>query len=45
MQQLLSFVGNGEINKMVSAKMFSYQNSCRHAWKDLPESRLFSLPL
>ncbi|PWA66999.1 protein kinase-like domain, Phloem protein 2-like protein [Artemisia annua] len=36
---LLSFVGNGERNKMVSAKMFSYKNSCRHAWKALPESR------
>ncbi|GJU73450.1 kinase-like domain, phloem protein 2-like protein [Tanacetum coccineum] len=36
---LLSFEGNGERNEMVSATMFSYENSCRHAWKSLPDSR------
>ncbi|GJU10050.1 kinase-like domain, phloem protein 2-like protein [Tanacetum coccineum] len=36
---LLSFVGNGERNEMVSATMFSYINSCPHEWKYLPESR------
>ncbi|GJZ33050.1 kinase-like domain, phloem protein 2-like protein [Tanacetum coccineum] len=36
---LLSFVGNGERNQMVSATMFSYINSCPHDWKSLPESR------
>ncbi|GJW30434.1 kinase-like domain, phloem protein 2-like protein [Tanacetum coccineum] len=36
---LLSFVGNGERNEMVSATMFSYINSCPHDWKSLPESR------
>ncbi|PWA74801.1 protein kinase-like domain, Phloem protein 2-like protein [Artemisia annua] len=36
---LLSFVGNGERNEMVSATMFSYINSCPHEWKSLPESR------
>ncbi|GJU15207.1 kinase-like domain, phloem protein 2-like protein [Tanacetum coccineum] len=37
--QLLSFDGNGERNKMVSAAMFSYLNSCPHEWKSLQESR------
>ncbi|GJW56713.1 kinase-like domain, phloem protein 2-like protein [Tanacetum coccineum] len=36
---LLSFDGNGERNKMVSATMFSYKNSCRNEWKSVPESR------
>ncbi|GJV59328.1 kinase-like domain, phloem protein 2-like protein, partial [Tanacetum coccineum] len=36
---LLSFVGNGERNEMVSATIFSYINSCPHEWKSLPESR------
>ncbi|GKB98899.1 kinase-like domain, phloem protein 2-like protein [Tanacetum coccineum] len=36
---LLSFVGNGERNEMVSATMFSYINSCPHGCKSLPESR------
>ncbi|GJW33817.1 kinase-like domain, phloem protein 2-like protein [Tanacetum coccineum] len=36
---LLSFVGNGERNEMVSATMFSYTNSCPHEWRSLPESR------
>ncbi|PWA53497.1 protein kinase-like domain, Phloem protein 2-like protein [Artemisia annua] len=36
---LLSFDGNGERNKMVSATMFSYINSCPHEWKSLQESR------
>ncbi|PWA62780.1 protein kinase-like domain, Phloem protein 2-like protein [Artemisia annua] len=36
---LLSFNGNGERNKMVSAAMFSYKNSCPHEWKSLQESR------
>ncbi|PWA46625.1 protein kinase-like domain, Phloem protein 2-like protein [Artemisia annua] len=36
---LLSFVGNGERNEMVSATTFSYINSCPHEWKSLPESR------
>ncbi|PWA48432.1 protein kinase-like domain, Concanavalin A-like lectin/glucanase domain protein [Artemisia annua] len=36
---LLSFVGNGERNEMVSATMFSYINSCPHEWKSIPESR------
>ncbi|GKC97402.1 hypothetical protein Tco_1167677, partial [Tanacetum coccineum] len=35
---LLSFDGDGERNEMVSAKMFTYNNSCRHEWKSLPES-------
>nr|GFD28021.1 protein kinase-like domain, phloem protein 2-like protein [Tanacetum cinerariifolium] len=35
---LVSFDGNGERNEMVSATMFSYKNSCRHAWKSLPDS-------
>ncbi|GKD20192.1 kinase-like domain, phloem protein 2-like protein, partial [Tanacetum coccineum] len=35
---LLSFVGNGERNEMVSATMSSYINSCPHEWKSLPES-------
>ncbi|GKE04981.1 kinase-like domain, phloem protein 2-like protein [Tanacetum coccineum] len=42
---LLSFDGIGKRNEMVSATMFSYENSCPHEWKSLPESRLFSLPL
>ncbi|GJW84800.1 kinase-like domain, phloem protein 2-like protein, partial [Tanacetum coccineum] len=42
--QLLSFVGNGERNEMVSATMFSDINSCPHEWKALQESRLSSLP-
>ncbi|GKC92632.1 kinase-like domain, phloem protein 2-like protein [Tanacetum coccineum] len=42
---LLSFVGHGERNEMVSATMFSYINSCPHELKSLPGSRLFSLPL
>ncbi|GJV69200.1 kinase-like domain, phloem protein 2-like protein [Tanacetum coccineum] len=36
---LLSFDGNGERNKMISAAMFSYINSCSHEWKSLQESR------
>ncbi|GJS43572.1 kinase-like domain, phloem protein 2-like protein [Tanacetum coccineum] len=36
---LLSFDGDGERNEMVSATMFSYNNSCRHERKSLPESR------
>ncbi|GJS79714.1 kinase-like domain, phloem protein 2-like protein [Tanacetum coccineum] len=36
---LLSFVGNGERNEMVSATTFSYINSCPHDCKSLPESR------
>ncbi|PWA80665.1 protein kinase-like domain, Phloem protein 2-like protein [Artemisia annua] len=36
---LLSFVGNGERNEMVSATKFSYINSCPHEWKSLSESR------
>ncbi|GJR15417.1 kinase-like domain, phloem protein 2-like protein [Tanacetum coccineum] len=36
---LLSFVGNGERNEMVSATMFSYINSCPHELKSLQESR------
>ncbi|GKC54764.1 kinase-like domain, phloem protein 2-like protein, partial [Tanacetum coccineum] len=40
---LLSFEGNGERNEMVSATMFSYENSCRHAWKSLPDSRFGTL--
>nr|GFC68733.1 protein kinase-like domain, phloem protein 2-like protein [Tanacetum cinerariifolium] len=35
---LLSFVGNGERNEMVSAIMFSYINSCLHELKSLQES-------
>ncbi|GKB65961.1 kinase-like domain, phloem protein 2-like protein [Tanacetum coccineum] len=40
---LLSFVGNGERNEMVSATMFSYINSCPHEWKSLRESRFESV--
>ncbi|GJW72650.1 kinase-like domain, phloem protein 2-like protein [Tanacetum coccineum] len=36
---VLSFNGFGERNKMVSAAMFSYLNSCPHEWKSLQESR------
>ncbi|GJT16660.1 kinase-like domain, phloem protein 2-like protein, partial [Tanacetum coccineum] len=36
---LLSFDGNGERNKMVSAAMFSYINSCPHERKSLQVSR------
>ncbi|GJY00341.1 kinase-like domain, phloem protein 2-like protein [Tanacetum coccineum] len=36
---LLSFVGNGERNEIVSATMFSYINSCPHELKSLQESR------
>ncbi|GJS17777.1 kinase-like domain, phloem protein 2-like protein [Tanacetum coccineum] len=36
---LLSFDGNGERNKMVSATTFSYINSCPLNWQSLPESR------
>ncbi|GJU69256.1 kinase-like domain, phloem protein 2-like protein [Tanacetum coccineum] len=36
---LLSFVGNGERNEIVSATMFSYINSCPHELKSLPGSR------
>nr|GFB91994.1 hypothetical protein [Tanacetum cinerariifolium] len=35
---LLSFVGNGERNEMVSATMFSHINSCPHELKSLQES-------
>ncbi|GKD65725.1 kinase-like domain, phloem protein 2-like protein, partial [Tanacetum coccineum] len=41
---LLSFDGDRERNKMVSATMFSYIGSCPHELKSLPESRLFSPP-
>ncbi|PWA82372.1 protein kinase-like domain, Phloem protein 2-like protein [Artemisia annua] len=36
---LLSFIGNRERNKMVSATTFSYINSCPRKWQSLPESR------
>ncbi|GJW17080.1 kinase-like domain, phloem protein 2-like protein [Tanacetum coccineum] len=36
---LLSFHGNGERNKMVSATTFSYINGCPVKWQSLPESR------
>ncbi|GJW26764.1 kinase-like domain, phloem protein 2-like protein [Tanacetum coccineum] len=36
---VLLFDGNGERNKLVSAAMFSYLNSCPHEWKSLQESR------
>ncbi|PWA49527.1 protein kinase-like domain, Phloem protein 2-like protein [Artemisia annua] len=36
---LLSFVGNGERNEMISATMFSYSNSCLHECKPHPVSR------
>ncbi|GJY31173.1 kinase-like domain, phloem protein 2-like protein, partial [Tanacetum coccineum] len=35
----LSFDGNGERNKMVSATTFSYINCCPLKWQSLPESR------
>ncbi|PWA38664.1 Protein kinase, ATP binding site-containing protein [Artemisia annua] len=41
--QLLSFVGIGERNALVSATMFSCINSCPHEWKSLPESRFKSV--
>nr|GEU66976.1 hypothetical protein [Tanacetum cinerariifolium] len=36
---LLSFDGDGERNKLVSATMFTYVNSCPHKWRSLQESR------
>ncbi|GKA31123.1 kinase-like domain, phloem protein 2-like protein [Tanacetum coccineum] len=36
---LVSFDGDGERNKLVSATMFSYIGSCPHERKSLPESR------
>nr|GEW74155.1 protein kinase-like domain, phloem protein 2-like protein [Tanacetum cinerariifolium] len=36
---MLSFVGNGDRNEMVSTTMFSDINSCPHEWKALQESR------
>ncbi|PWA84413.1 protein kinase-like domain, Phloem protein 2-like protein [Artemisia annua] len=40
--KVLSFDGDGERNEMVSATMFSYNNSCRREWKSLPESRILA---
>ncbi|GKC04402.1 kinase-like domain, phloem protein 2-like protein [Tanacetum coccineum] len=36
---LLSFDGDGDRNELVSAKMFTYVNSCAHKWRSLTESR------
>ncbi|GJR40075.1 kinase-like domain, phloem protein 2-like protein, partial [Tanacetum coccineum] len=36
---LLSFDGDGERNKLVSATTFTYVNSCPHWWRSLKESR------
>ncbi|GJV69275.1 kinase-like domain, phloem protein 2-like protein [Tanacetum coccineum] len=36
---LLSFDGDGERNKLVSATTFTYVNSCPHKWRSLKESR------
>ncbi|GKD21317.1 kinase-like domain, phloem protein 2-like protein, partial [Tanacetum coccineum] len=36
---LLSFDGDGERNKLVSATTFTYVNSCPHKWRSLQESR------
>ncbi|GJQ97308.1 kinase-like domain, phloem protein 2-like protein [Tanacetum coccineum] len=36
---LLSFDGDGDRNKLASATMFTYINSCAHKWRSLTESR------